>query len=172
MIIKGLYVLFRWCMLMAFQVLVLRHVHVGSWIYFFPYVLFIIQLPFELNRFWVLTLAFITGFGIDLYYHTNGIHAFACITLGFVRTFYIKEVALREGLTQIYRPHVYEMGTAWFIRYAIALILVHHFLIFSIEQFSTDHIAVLVVKVLLSTFATLFMSLGLQIVFSKTKSIS
>jgi hypothetical protein len=169
MIIKGLYVLFRWCMLMAFQVLVLRHVHVGSWIYFFPYILFIIQLPFEFNRFWVLTLAFITGYGIDLYNHTNGIHAFACITIGFVRTFYIKEVALREGLTQIYRPHITEMGSAWFVRYALVLIVLHHSLIFFIEQFSINRLGTLSIKVILSTIATLLMCMGLQLVFTKTK---
>lgn len=169
MIIKGIYLVFRWIMLMAFQVLVLRHMHVGSWIYFFPYILFVIQLPFELNRFWVLTLAFITGYSIDLYYHSNGIHAFACITLALARTFYIKEVALREGLTQIYRPHLNEMGTAWFTRYAVVLILIHHSLVFVIEQFSINRLGVLSVKIILSTIATLLMSIGLQLVFTKTK---
>ena len=110
MIVELLLAFFRWLVLMAFQIAMVRHMHVASWILFFPYVLFILQLPFETSRFTVITLAFLTGYTVDVFYHTNGIHALACINLALARSYYINKVALREGLSQIYRPHIKEMG--------------------------------------------------------------
>ena len=172
MIVKLITSLFRWGMLMAFQITIARHLHIGSWLLFFPYVLFILQLPFETSRFTVITLAFLTGYTVDIFYHTNGIHALACINLALARSYYINKVALREGLSQIYRPHIKEMGIVWFLQYAFLLILLHHFLIFTIEQFSFDRFWVLWFRIILSTVSTVSLIVFLQRIFTKSKSDS
>ena len=170
MIVELLLAFFRWLVLMAFQIAMVRHMHIASWILFFPYVLFILQLPFETSRFTVLTLAFITGYTIDVFYHTNGIHAMACISLALVRSYYINTVTLREGLSQIYRPHIKEMGAVWFFQYAFVLILLHHFMVFFLEQFSMARFWALGLRVILSSLATLLMVWLIQRTFTKPKT--
>ena len=87
----------RFTVLVLLQVLIVKNINLGRYFIFFPYILFIVLLPFNTPKPLTLILAFILGLSIDMFYDTQGMHAAACITMAFVRSFVLELFAPREG---------------------------------------------------------------------------
>src|SRR2546428_1587836 len=112
----------RFFVLLLLQVLIVKNIHLGRYFIFFPYILFILLLPFNTNKPLVLLLAFIYGLCIDLFYDTQGMHASACVFLGLVRGVVLKLLSPREGYEENQQPTFAYIGSAWFISYSLLLI--------------------------------------------------
>jgi hypothetical protein len=89
-----------------------------------------------------------------MFYDTQGMHAAACITMAFVRSFVLELFAPREGYDEQLKPTIAYMGVGWFSSYALVLILVHHFVLFYIEAFTFAEFFRTLLRVLGSTIAT------------------
>ena len=61
------------------------HQYITPYIYF----LFILWLPFSLSRSGLLVVSFITGICLDFFTKTPGLHAAACVLIGYLRPFLI-----------------------------------------------------------------------------------
>jgi hypothetical protein len=144
----------RFTVLVLLQVLIVKNINLGRYFIFFPYVLFILLLPFNTPKPLTLVLAFILGLSIDMFYDTQGMHASACITMAFVRSFVLELFAPREGYDEQLKPTITYMGVGWFSSYAVVLILVHHFVLFYIEAFTFHEFFRTLIRVLGSTVAT------------------
>lgn len=70
----------------------------------FPYVLFLLILPFGIPNLLLLLIAFITGLTLDAFYDTLGVHTSACVTLALVRTLFIS-ISLNRGSRDAPEPH-------------------------------------------------------------------
>jgi rod shape-determining protein MreD len=55
----------------------------------FVYILYILMLPININKNLLLIISLITGFVVDLFSNTYGLHACAAVLLGFIRPFFI-----------------------------------------------------------------------------------
>ena len=73
--------IFRFILLILFQVLILDHVELGGYLNPFLYVMFILMLPFETPDWLVLLLGFITGLTLDMFTDTIGMHTASCVWL-------------------------------------------------------------------------------------------
>jgi hypothetical protein len=144
----------RFTLLVLLQVLIVKNINLGRYFIFFPYVLFILLLPFNTPKPLTLILAFILGLTIDMFYDTQGMHAAACLTMAFVRSFVLELFAPREGYDEQLKPTITYMGVGWFSSYAIILILIHHFVLFYIEAFTFHELFRTLLRVLGSTVAT------------------
>ena len=71
----------------------------------------------------------------------------------------------REGYDESLKPTVAYMGAAWFISYALLLIIVHHFVLFYIEAFTFHEFFRTFMRVLGSTIATFAFVYLLQFLF-------
>lgn len=157
--------------LVLLQVLIVRNINFGTYFIMFPYVLFILALPFETNRLLIVGLSFILGLSIDVFYSTPGLHASACTSMGFARYYVLKFVAPRDGYDVIVQPTIEYMGLEWFIKYAGVLILAHHLFYFYLEVFRFEEFFRTLLRVVLSSIGTFLLVYLIQfLVYSKRQN--
>ncbi len=137
------------------QILVLNRIQFSGFVNPYLYVLFVLFLPIGMNRGLLMLLSFFTGLTIDVFSNTPGMHAGACVLIGFLRPFIIKALSLREAFNPESCPSLAEYGWVWYLKYAGVLVLIHHTFLFFIEQF--DHLLMwaILVRILLSSIASL-----------------
>lgn len=123
----------------------------------FFYVLFILLLPFETPGWLLLVLSFFIGWSVDLFSNTFGIHAAACVAMAFLRPLILELNSPRDGYESGTFPRVSYYGLAWFFKYALLLIFIHHILYFFIEAFSFKNILITFGRIALSTILTTFL---------------
>lgn len=160
----------RFVILLLLQVLIVKNINMGRYFIFFPYVLFILLLPFNTNKPIVLVLSFIYGLCIDLFYDTQGMHASACVMMGFARGYVLKLLSPREGYEENHKPTLQFMGAAWFSSYALSLILIHHLVLFYVEAFTFHEFFRTLLRVVCSTLATFGFVYLLQFLFYRSNS--
>jgi rod shape-determining protein MreD len=136
------------------QVFVLDNINLGGYLNPYFYVIFLLLLPFETPKWAVLILAFFLGFTIDIFNHTYGMHAAASVFMGFLRPFALKAFSPREGYDTGTFPRIAYYGFYWFVKYAVLLIVAHHFLLFTIEVFRFDEFFHTFIRIISSSILT------------------
>ena len=143
------------------QVLIFDNIYMIGTVNIFIYVLFILMLPIETNKFLVLILAFILGLNVDIFNSTPGLHASATVLMAYVRPFVLNLYSPRDGYESNKLPGIKAYGLFWFIRYTLTLIVIHHFFLFFLEAFTFSHFFLTLLRILLSSVSTLlFVILG------------
>jgi rod shape-determining protein MreD len=159
----------RFIGLVLVQGLILKNMEAGYLINPFLYVLFIIQLPFELPKWMGLALAFVLGFCVDVFYGTMGMHMAACTLMGWARPSILRFMSPRDGYEFGQQPTIQDMGRLWFLSYATILIVIHHLFIFYLEIFSFSEVGWTLLRVLFSSAATLLLVVVTQFLFYRTR---
>jgi rod shape-determining protein MreD len=162
----------RFILLILFQGLIVKNIELGNFINPFPYVLFILLLPFDTPPWIVLVLGFLTGLVVDMFYDTPGMNAAACTFIAFSRHYVLRFLAPREGYEFTMQPGIYSMGWPWFISYAGVLILLHHLFLFYLEVFRLSEFFHTLFTVILSSLATLLLVILSQFLFNRPKEQS
>lgn len=160
----------RFILLILLQVIIVQNINLGAYIILFPYVLFILMLPFETAKHLVLVLAFFTGVCVDYFYDTSGIHTAACTLIGFVRPYVLEYIAPRDGYDMGVQPSIRDMGLEWFLRYAGTLVILHHLAVFYLEVFRFSDFFSTFFRVLLSSIGTFAFIVSLQYIFQSRTS--
>lgn len=122
-------------MLVFVQVFILNNLQFSGLVNPFIYILFILLLPFEVPKWALLVLGFLTGIIIDLFFHTPGIHTSATVFMAFLRPFVLEYLSPRDGYEPGTFPRVHYYGFVWFLKYTAILVLGHHIFLFYIEVF-------------------------------------
>lgn len=161
--------IFIFIALVLVQQFVFSNIELNTYMNPYVYVLFILILPFNLNRSLLLLLSFILGITIDLLSGTLGMHAAACTLIGYLRPYILSVFTSREDFEQALVPTIATYGLAWFVRYSAFLIVVHHWVLFSLEAFSFTNYATTIMRILLSSLLTLFFVILTEYAFSKQK---
>ncbi len=133
------------------QVLIFNNILIARVIAPFVYILFIVLLPFETPRSLLMVLALILGFTVDLFTNTPGVHASACVLIGFLRPVILNLITSRETLESVSNPRVSNMGFHWFATYVAFLVVTHHLFLFFIEAFTFDSFLLTILRVILSS---------------------
>lgn len=155
----------RFIILVLLQTLIVKNIPLGSYFVPMPYLLFILMLPFETMPMLVLILSFVTGLAVDTFYDTQGVHASACVIMGFLRFYLLKLLAPREGYEVTQKPTVQYMGNTWFISYIIPMLLIHHLFFFYLEEFGFHDFLFTLMKALGSTLASFIFIYIIQFLF-------
>jgi hypothetical protein len=91
------------------------------------YFLFILWLPFSINRFALLMIAFIFGLSMDFFSSTPGLHAAPCLLIAYVRPFLLALLLPQETTELSYvEPSLKSMGWAPYFVYVLILTFMHH----------------------------------------------
>lgn len=162
--------IFRFLILVLFQVLIIKNIELGRFINPFFYILFILMLPFETPNWLVLILSFILGLTIDMFYDTIGMHAAASAFIGFCRPGILKLFSPRDGYESGTQPTIQYLGTPWFLSYSGILIILHHMVLFFIEIFRFSEFFSTFFRVILSSLFSLILIVITQFLFYKNKS--
>lgn len=155
----------RFVLLVLLQVLIVQNIHLGAYVILFPYILFILLLPFETPRLLVMFLAFVTGLVVDMFYDTAGIHAAVCTLIGYSRYYILKVLSPREGYDPGLTPTIQSMGPVWFITYAASMIFIHHLFFFYLEIFRFSEFFSTLLRVFMSTIGTFAFVYVIQFLF-------
>jgi rod shape-determining protein MreD len=155
--------------LVLVQQFVFNNIELNTYMNPYVYVLFILILPFTLNRSLLLLLSFSLGITVDLLSGTLGMHAAACTLIGYLRPYVLSVITSREEFEQELAPTIATYGLTWFLRYSAFLIVIHHVVLFSLESFTFSGYFTTIVRALLSSILTLFFVILTEFAFSKQK---
>jgi rod shape-determining protein MreD len=158
----------RFVLLVLVQVLVFDNIELNGYINPYIYILFIILLPFETPNWLLLVLGFMLGFSIDLFSMTPGLHAAATVVIAFLRPFILQTFAPRDGYEPGTFPRIAYYGLSWFAKYTLIMVLVHHFVLFSLEIFRLSDIILILSKTILSAIiSAIFIVLSQYFIFRR-----
>jgi len=114
----------------------------------------------------LLIVSFITGLCLDFFTKTPGLHAAACVFVGYLRPFLINLLMPQQGVEFNYRePSVTSLGFTQYITYVSVLTFCHHAVLSSIQAFQFGNILYLVLKTLGSTVISLLLITVIEIIF-------
>lgn len=161
--------IFRFIVLVLVQVLIIKNIELGRFINPFIYVLFLIILPFETPKWAILFISFILGITIDMFYDTAGMHAAACVVLGYIRPGILKLFSPRDGYESGTQPTIQYLGVPWFLSYSAILIVSHHLVLFFLEIFRFSEFFSTFFRAIFSSLATLILIVVIQYLFNRKK---
>lgn len=147
------------------QVLILNRIPFMGLIIGLPYIYFIIKLPIGMNRNFLLILAFLLGFSIDIFSNTPGVHAAATTLVAFSRRGIQSLFFSREDFDQEV-PKLSVLRDA-FVKYVIGMILLHHTVLILLESFSYSDPLTMLIKVLGSSILSFLFIMGFELIFNK-----
>lgn len=159
----------RFFLLLSIQLLVLKNLNISPLLNPFLYILFILSLPAETPKALVMILSIATGLCMDWFSDTVGLHATACLWMGFLRPYMLRVISPREGFDFYYKPNLAYFGFVKYLIYAAPLVVLHHLMLFSLEYFRFAEIGWMLLKTLLSSIFTLTLILITQQFFGGTK---
>lgn len=118
---------------LLYQVLILQNVVLFHTAFCFLYVLFLLTLPVDTTPMILMGLGFLMGFSVDLFYESIGLHAMACVTLMYLRNYWLNSITPQGGYDMNSVPSISLNGIQWFLVYALPLVFIHHLILFFVE---------------------------------------
>jgi len=161
----------RFCVLILFQVYVLDKIRLHQMVTPYIYFIFILWLPFKINRTVLMLLSFILGMTLDSFRHHPGFHAAACLLMAYVRPFIINLMIPQEGAETNYEePSFRSMGGMLpYLIYSGLLIMLHNSWLFLLEAWQFADVWYFFLKTLLSTAIGLLLVLITELLFSRNQ---
>ena len=151
----------RLLLIFALQVLLFDHLHIGSWGLVMMYILFLINLPARIPRRAEMIIGFMVGMMMDVWHASLGIHIAACVALTFVRPLLLNNTVqdverIKDNLSS------QNIGRAEYIKCAVILTVLHHFIVFSLETWNIQFWWMVLLQTLISSVMTLVIILGYE----------
>lgn len=166
----------RFCIIVLLQVLILNKITLRWWNepsgfpIFIPYVypLFMLLLPFETPVWALLIIGFILGTTVDTFMNTAGMHACATILIAYLRT-NVLSALMPRNLSEYdgQSPTIKTMGWMPFLVYSLFLILLHHFVFFTIELWNFTNFGFLMLKVLVASITSMLFVIVYLLLFTR-----
>ncbi len=159
----------RFILFMLFQVYILNQVPpLHRFIVPYVYFLYILWLPFRINRFWLLVISFFFGLVIDYFTGTPGLHAAPCVLIAYLRPFLLNLLIPQETTEQSYvEPSRISMGWAPYALYVGVLSFIHHFYLVLIEWLQFGDFVYFLGKVGGTTAISLLLILLAEMLFKR-----
>jgi hypothetical protein len=159
----------RFVLFILVQFFVLDKIHLHKMVTPYIYFLFIIWLPFNMQRGWQLVIAFILGFVLDSFRHQPGFHTAACVLVAYIRPFLVTLLIPHEGADANYdEPSAKSLGgyMRYFIFIAI-LTVIHHGWLFLLEAWQFGNMWYFLIKTVLSTVVSLALIVVAEMLFAR-----
>ena len=153
------------------QVMLLKNIVLFDSAFCFLYVAFILLLPFEWSTMVIITIGFLTGITIDIFYDSMGLHAFATVLIGYLRNYWLTVITPQGGYDAGNSPTIAANGTQWFLVYVIPLVFIHHFVLFFLEASGFDMFWFTMLKIIGSLLFTMTVIVFLQFLVPKRRKI-
>jgi rod shape-determining protein MreD len=134
----------------------------------YVYVLFLIMLPPRLSRTTILLLGFAMGLSIDVFENSAGVHAAACVALGYFRPLIMQFLVKKNRDEKREELNLNEIGFFSLSLYSLICVILHHSFLFTIEAFSFANLSLLVKRIFYSSAFT-FLFIGIYHLWSLNK---
>ena len=120
-----------------------------------PYIclVFILTFPVKTSKISFMVVAFAFGFTLDLFSNSLGLNTTACLTVAFLRSYIMSFIfgGFFDPLgLKLIKNYVSDSSFSQKILYISSIILIHHFILFSLEAFSLKHMSTVMHKTLIT----------------------
>lgn len=167
---KAIQLICYFFLLILVEVFVVNKLQLSIYLVPHVYVLFVLLLPSKLPKAYVLLLSFLLGTVIDLFLHTNGIHAAAVTFIGLLRNFLLPYVISIDQQDSDVIPSIRTMSWKKNITYVSILVFMHQLVLHSLSYFKLSAIFIVLAKTLASTILSVLLILMLQLIlFNRQK---
>ena len=160
-------IIFLFLSLLFLQVFILNNVLFLGYINPYVYIAFVIFYPLKKERYLFLFLSFLLGLAIDFFSDSGGINAFSLLFIAYIRLFFIRVIFKKTEPDYL----LFDLDQEPFgkvFNYVIILIVIHHFILFSLANFSTQNFSSVIVNTLYSSiFTSVLFFLGTYIIRKK-----
>ena len=134
----------------------------------YVYVIFIFLYPIKNNRLLFISLSFLIGLSIDIFSDSGGVHAAASVTIAYIRPLFLKFSfgAAYDYQAIKFRTINFTQRTVYFFM----LIVIHHFILFSLVVFDKSEMVLILKQTLYSSIFSLIICLLLTSLFNKKET--
>lgn len=161
----------RFLAFLLVQALVINNVEISSWVVPMVYILFLINMPLSLPRWADLLIGFAFGLCMDLFIHTPGMHASACLLLAYIRPIVFNRLAPRDSAESVLRPGIKVMGFNRFFAFIAIMVFMHHTWFFFVEVLSFSNLFITIGRILLSSAVSIALMVLTQYLFIPTPRV-
>lgn len=161
----------RFFVFLLFQALVLNKIPpLHRFIVPYLYFLYILWLPFNINRFWLMVIAFLFGLSFDYFTGTPGLHAAPCILIAYIRPFLINLLIRKEDIEANHsEPSTTSMGWAPYTTYIFVFTFLHHAYLVLIEWLQFGNLWYFLGKVISTTAISMLLILTTELLFYRER---
>lgn len=151
----------RLLLVLAFQVLLFDHLHIGSWGVVMVYILFLINLTVRIPRWAEMLVGLLVGLVMDVWHSSLGIHIAACVALSYVRPLLLNKAVqdverIKDNIS------IQTIGRIEYTKSAVILTVLHHFIVFALETWNIQFCWIVLLQTLISSVMTLCVILGYE----------
>jgi len=162
--------IWRYSLVLLLQVLVFKQLNIAggafNYVQVLIYPLFILLLPLNISKSWLILLGFLLGISVDMFYDSPGVHASASVLTAFIRPSILQLLEPRGGYKVNAHPTSAEFGTAWFIRYSSLLLGIHLLTYFIAEAFQWSQMLMIMLKTIVSFFSSMIVISLYMVIFN------
>ncbi|MDI9364661.1 MAG: hypothetical protein QM541_06900 [Flavobacterium sp.] len=157
----------RFLLFILVQVYMLNYIRpLHQFIVPYFYFLYILWLPFNINRFWLLAVGFTTGLTLDYFTGTMGLHAAPCTLIAYLRPYIINILIPQDTIELSYtEPSVKSMGIAPYALYIVFFTFIHHAYLTLIEWLNFGNALFFFGKVLGTTGISILLIAIIELLF-------
>ncbi len=147
------YIKYLWLAVILFllQFLVLNNIDLFGYANPYIYILLVLLLPFNIPHWLLLLLGFATGFVVDYFSSTIGLHTSATLVLAYLRPFIHQRWSFKSVRYEYSNPDLANVSLEWFSIYVVVSVLLHYTVLFMLETFTFHHFYLTIFRILLST---------------------
>lgn len=135
---------------MILQVMVLNNVQLFGFMVPYYYPIIILTLPATMNQHYLLIIAVLTGFFIDLFEHTGALHASATLIMAYLRPVILRLISTQSG-RELPELSLKALGIKNFLLFSTIGIFVHHFSLFFIDALRLSNLDITLIRAIYST---------------------
>lgn len=163
----------RFVVFILFQALILNKIPpLHRFIVPYLYCLYILWLPFNMNRFWLMIVAFLFGLSLDYFTSMPGLHAAPCVLIAYLRPFLINVLIRKEDIETHYsEPSITSMGWTPYFTYTVVLVFLHHVYLVLIEWLQFGNIWYFLGKIIGTTAISMLLILIVELLFYRKKGL-
>lgn len=132
------------------------------------YFLFILWLPFNINRGWQLIIAFLFGLCMDYFTGTPGFHVIPCVLIAYLRPFLLNILLPQDSEEYSYHePSIRSMGGMPYSVYVLLLTFIHNACMVLIEWLQFGDFLFFIGKVAATTAVSLVLIFVTELLFPR-----
>jgi rod shape-determining protein MreD len=154
--------------LLFLQVFVLNNILFFGYINPYLYIAFVFLYPLKSNRIPFLFFSFLLGLLIDFFSDSGGVHAFSILLIAYLRLFFVR-IYFRKGETDYSFFKLNSESFGKIFNYVVTLTVIHHFIYFSLANFSFQNLSNVFLNTLFSSIFTLTLYFLGTYIFTKNE---
>ena len=149
----------RYVVVMLLQVLLFNQLQLWGACHPYIYVLCLLMMPITLPHSVDMVIGALVGLVMDVFCNSPGIHTASCILIMFIRPYLIGAIVNdKDRLNE--QISLRAIGMEAMLKYTVILVLVHHFVVFSLAAWSWHHIGFVLLETLVSSIVTISIIIG------------